>query len=181
MLLDIPICDFGWKAPDFTLQDPDGTSYTLSEYLGDKGVLIAFIGNHCLYVQAIADRLTDDACALQAEGIGVLAVMSNDDTQVPLGSPPNMKRFAAEHGFSFPYLVDGTQQVGRAYGAVCAPDFFGLNKDGELQYRDRLDDADRGDPANRTRELVDAMRQIAATGQGPLAQKPSMGCSIKWT
>lgn len=119
--------------------------------------------------------------ALQAEGIGVLAVMSNDDTQEPFDSPPNMKRFAAEHGFGFPYLVDVTQQVGRAYGAVCTPDFFGLKKDGELQYRGRLDDAGRGDPANRTRELVNTMRQIAATGQGPRVQKPSMGCSIKWT
>lgn len=180
MLLDTPICDFGWQAPDFTLPDPDGMSYTLSEQLGDKGVLIAFICNHCPYVQAIADRLADDARTLQAEGIGVLAVMSNDATQVPLDSPANMKRFAAEHGFSFPYLVDATQQVGRAYGAVCTPDFFGLNKDGELQYRGRLDDAGRGDPTKRTRELVDAMRLIAATGRGPREQTPSMGCSIKW-
>ncbi|MGI9514931.1 MAG: thioredoxin family protein [Anderseniella sp.] len=180
MLLDTPVCNFGWKAPDFTLQDPDGSSFTLSEQLGENGLLIAFICNHCPYVQAIADRLATDTAELMEEGINVLAVMSNDYLNVPADSPANMKLFAERHGFTFPYLVDEDQSVGKAYGAVCTPDFFGFNKDGELQYRGRLDDAKMADPAHRTRELVDAMRQIAETGNGPRQQTPSMGCSIKW-
>ena len=181
MLLDTPICEFGWKAAEFTLKDPDGQAYTMSEQLGDKGLLIAFICNHCPYVQAIADRLDSDAKQLQDEGINVLAVMSNNYQTVSEDSPPNMKRFAEAHGFTFPYLVDEDQSVGRAYGAVCTPDFFGFNKDGELQYRGRLDDAKMGSPANRNRELVEAMGQIAETGQGPTQQVASMGCSIKWS
>lgn len=180
MLLDTPICDFGWNAPDFTLKDPDGQSFTMSEQMGEKGLLIAFICNHCPYVVAIAERLAKDTEELMSEGINVLAVMSNDYTYVPDDSPENMKRFAAHYGFKFPYLVDETQDVGKAYDAVCTPDFFGLNTKGELQYRGRLDDARMGDPTNRTRELVDAMRMIGETGEGPREQRPSMGCSIKW-
>ena len=141
MLLDTPVCDFGWKAPDFTLKDPDGNSFTMSAYLGEKGLLIAFICNHCPYVQGIGDRLAADARTLQDEGINVLSVMSNDYRRVPGDSPPKMKHFAERFGFSFPYLVDEDQAVGKAYGAVCTPDFFGLNAKGELQYRGRLDSA----------------------------------------
>ncbi len=180
MLLDTPVCDFGWKAPDFTLSDPDGHSFTMSEHLGEKGLLIAFICNHCPYVKAIAERFANDTRDLMDEGINVLAVMSNDYHAYQADSPGNMTRFAAQHGFAFPYLVDEDQSVARAYDAVCTPDFFGLNKDGGLQYRGRLDDAKMGDPAGRNRELVDAMRMIAETGQGPREQTASMGCSIKW-
>ncbi|TQV86477.1 thioredoxin family protein [Aliikangiella coralliicola] len=180
MLLDTPVCDFGWKAPDFTLKDSDGKRYTMSEQLGDKGLLIAFICNHCPYVQAIAERFSNDMKELQAEGINVLAVMSNDYRYLEIDSPPFMKKFAHQHGFTFPYLVDEDQSVGRAYKAVCTPDFFGFNKDGALQYRGRIDDAAMGNPTNRTKELVNAMKQIAATGQGPKQQIASMGCSIKW-
>lgn len=181
MLLNTPVCDFGWKAPDFTLKDPDGNSYTMSEQLGDKGLLIAFICNHCPYVQAIADRLVEDVKELQAEGIRVLAVMSNDYSYVEVDSPPFMRRYAKEKGFTFPYLVDEDQSVGRDYKAVCTPDFFGFNKHGELQYRGRIDDAAMDDPSNRTKELVNAMKQISQTGKGPEHQTASMGCSIKWS
>ena len=180
MLLDTPICDFGWKAPDFTLSDPDGQSFTMSGHLGDKGLLIAFICNHCPYVVAIAERLASDTKNLMAEGINVLAIMSNDYSRVTADNPDNMKRFAAKYGFAFPYLVDQDQSVARAYDAVCTPDFFGLNAQGELQYRGRIDDAKMGDPSDRSRELVDAMRLIAETGEGPREQQASMGCSIKW-
>ena len=180
MLLDTPVCDFGWKAPDFTLKDPDGKEFTMSDHLGEKGLLIAFICNHCPYVLAIAERLANDTNELMDEGINVLAVMSNDYTYVPADSPQNMKRFAAEYGFKFPYLVDETQEVGKAYDAVCTPDFFGLNKHGELQYRGRLDDARMDNAQERERELLIAMRMIAETGKGPEKQTPSMGCSIKW-
>lgn len=181
MLLDTPLCDFGWKAPDFSLKDPDGNRYTLAEQLGEKGLLIAFICNHCPYVQAIARRLASDARELQEEGINVLAIMSNDYHYIESDSPPNMKKFAQRYHFDFPYLVDEDQSVGRAYGAVCTPDFFGFNKDRELQYRGRLDNAAMGDSANRIKELVNAMQQIAETGQGPTHQMASMGCSIKWS
>jgi len=180
MLLDTPLCDFGWQAPDFTLQDPDGKSYTLSEHLGEKGLLIAFICNHCPYVQAIAERLAEDARELQAQGINVLAVMSNNYHSVPADSPQNMKKFAQQYGFTFPYLIDEDQSVGQAYNAVCTPDFFGFNQLGELQYRGRLDDAGRGNSNNRNKELLNAMLQISTTGQGPKEQMASMGCSIKW-
>ncbi len=180
MLLDTPVCDFGWKAPDFTLKDPDGKTFTMSEHLGEKGLLIAFICNHCPYVQAIGNRLAQDTQALIDEGINVLAIMPNDYRHVQSDSPPNMKLFSQKYGFTFPYLVDENQLVGRTYGAVCTPDFFGFNRNGELQYRGRLDDARMDNPANRTPDLLNAMREIAKSGQGPSEQIPSMGCSIKW-
>ncbi|WP_195819621.1 thioredoxin family protein [Roseobacter sp. MH60115] len=180
MLLNTPVCDFGWKAPDFTLADPDGTSFTMSDHLGDKGLMIAFICNHCPYVQAIGDRLAQDARTLMEDGIHFVAVMSNDYRQVPQDNPENMKLFAKQFGFPFLYLVDHDQSVGTAYSAVCTPDFFGLNSDGALQYRGRLDSAAMGDPQDRVPELLNAARQIAEKGKGPTTQTPSMGCSIKW-
>ncbi len=181
MLLDTPLCEFGWKAKPFALQDFDGKTVKLEEQLGDKGLLVAFICNHCPYVQAIIDRLVADGKTLQSEGVNVVAVMSNDYRYVPEDSPPSMKRFAEHVGMTFPYLVDEGGKVARAYGAVCTPDFFGFNKDGELQYRGRLDSAGMDDPRNRTPELLNAMRQIAEKGEGPKQQYPSMGCSIKWS
>jgi len=181
MRLDTPICDFGWPAPDFTLKDPTGKSYAMRDHLGDRGLLIMFICNHCPYVKAIGERLAADTAELMEQGFGVLAVMSNDYRAHPDDSPANMLKFAAHYGFNFPYLIDEDQSVGRAYGAVCTPDFFGFNKDGGLQYRGRLDNVRmNGNPAGRTKELVAAMEQIAKTGQGPRQQTPSMGCSIKW-
>jgi len=180
MLLDTPICDYGWMAPNFTLKNADGESYTMSDSLGDKGLLIAFICNHCPYVQRIAKRLASDTAALMAEGINVLAVMSNDYTLVEADSPDNMKLFTQQYGFKFPYLIDENQFIGKQYGAVCTPDFFGLNRKGELQYRGRLDDAGMGDSGGRVPELMSAMRLIAKTGGGPEKQVASMGCSIKW-
>jgi len=181
MLLDTPAVEIGWKAPSFTLSDPDGKPYSLERLAGSNGLLIAFICNHCPYVQAIADRLSADAKILIQENIGVVAINSNDYRSVTADSPPMMKKFSAQHDFTFPYLVDEDQLVGRTYGAVCTPDFFGFNSSGELQYRGRLDDANMGDPSNRKTELLDAMQQIASTGIGPAEQNASMGCSIKWS
>lgn len=180
MLLDTPICDFGWPAPDFTLPDTNGKSHSLSEQLNSNGLLIAFICNHCPYVKAIADRLVNDMAELQAADINVLAIMSNDYQHYPEDSPENMQLFAQQHGFSFPYLIDHDQSVARAYQAVCTPDFFGFNNNGELQYRGRLDNAKMATEENRNKELVNAMLQIAQTGKGPAEQTASMGCSIKW-
>ncbi|MBX2847573.1 MAG: thioredoxin family protein [Acidiferrobacterales bacterium] len=180
MLLDTPLCDFGWQAPNFTLLDPVGSSYTMSEHLGDMGMLVMFICNHCPYVKAVATRMAEDMSELQNNGVKVLAVMSNDYHDYEIDNPPHMQQFSQQHGFTFPYLVDETQSVGKAYGAVCTPDFFGFNKNAELQYRGRLDSAGMGNAHGRKKELVDAMLQISKTGQGPSEQFPSMGCSIKW-
>ena len=175
-----PLCDFGWKATAFTLSDPIGLSCSLEELMGEKGLLVAFICNHCPYVVAVIDRLVADAAALKEEGVNTVAIMSNDYATYTDDSPDKMMQFAARHGFGFPYLVDETQEVARAWGAVCTPDFFGLNAAGELQYRGRIDDAKMGDAEGRTPELLNAMREVAATGKGPAEQFPSMGCSVKW-
>lgn len=185
MLLNTPICDFDWQAPAFSLSDTKGETHSLSSLMGPNGLLIAFICNHCPYVQAIIDRLVADCRQLQAEGVGVAAIMPNDYHHYVDDSPEHMKRFAAQHGFTFPYLIDETQAVAKAYGAVCTPDFFGFNHHGGLQYRGRLDAHLTGgqiafDDAMRQAELLSAMRAVAQTGKGPAAQTPSMGCSIKW-
>lgn len=176
-----PVCDFGAKMPDFALPDPDGRLVQLAEVAGPRGTLVMFICNHCPYVQAVIDRIQRDAAELQGLGIGVVAISANDVVEYPQDAPEQMKAEALRHGFSFPYLYDETQQVARAYGAECTPDFFGYNAKGELQYRGRLDASGRsaGDPQAR-RELFEAMAQIAETGQGPREQTASIGCSIKW-
>jgi hypothetical protein len=140
-----------------------------------------FICNHCPYVKAVRERIVRDARALEALGIGCVAIMSNDPSDYPEDSFDNMQRVATEYGFPFPYLLDETQEVARAYGAVCTPDFFGYNGGLELQYRGRLD-ASRKEtaPEGVRRDLYEAMREVAATGHGPQDQIPSMGCSIKW-
>ncbi len=181
MLLKTPVCDFGWKAPSFTLRDSDGNAFSLQEHIGQKGLLIAFICNHCPYVKAIATFLAQDTATLKNEGINVLAIMSNDYKNYPEDSPVHMKKFAAAYNFSFPYLIDEDQSVGKAYGAVCTPDFFGFNNKGELQYRGRLDNQGMNPTSSaRVPELLNAMKQIARSDQGPKEQIPSMGCSIKW-
>ena len=180
MLMNTPLCDFGAPAPDFRLSDPSGAEVSLDDIVTDKGAVVMFICNHCPYVVAVAERLARDAKTLQDEGIGVVAIMSNDFQSHPADAPARMAEFANTHGFSFAYLIDEDQSVGRAYGAQCTPDFFGYNGKRELQYRGRLDDARMGDAQGRTPELVNAMRQIAETGRGPAQQQPSMGCSIKW-
>jgi peroxiredoxin len=168
-------------APDFRLPATNGKTYALKDVAGEKGTVIVFICNHCPYVKAVIERLVADARLLLAEGIGFAAICSNDAKDYPEDSFANMKRFAQAHKFPFPYLHDETQAVARAYGAVCTPDFFGYGKDGKLKYRGRLDEGRTAPPpADARRELVEAMRSIAATGVAPENQIPSIGCSIKW-
>lgn len=180
MLLETPLHDLGWTAEPFSLKDPHGQIFNSETQAGENGLLVAFICNHCPYVKAIADRLAEDARTLKAAGIGVLAVMSNDYRQYDADRPELMIEFAERHGFTFPYVVDEDQSVGKAFGAVCTPDFFGFNREGKLCYRGRLDDAAMGDATARTPELVNAMLMVAETGNGPEEQYPSIGCSIKW-
>ncbi|HFD91723.1 MAG TPA: thioredoxin family protein [Gammaproteobacteria bacterium] len=179
--LETPVCEFGKPAVDFALPGVDGRIWTLADCRGGKGLLVMFICNHCPYVKAIRDRLVRDTRELLDYGIRSVAIMSNDPSEYPEDSFENMKRIAEEYRFPFPYLLDETQEVARAYGAVCTPDFFGYNSRLELQYRGRLD-ASRKEaaPPDARRELFEAMKQIAETGEGPREQIPSMGCSIKW-
>ncbi|MBI2585747.1 MAG: thioredoxin family protein [Rhodospirillales bacterium] len=179
--VETPVCDFGWKAKDFDLEGIDGKRYRLADVRGPKGTLVAFICNHCPYVRAIATRLAEDAKALQAAGIGVVGIMPNDTTISPGDSFDKMKDFARQHGFTFPYVIDRTQDVARTYGARCTPDFFGFNAALELQYRGRFDASGREPaPKGMRAELLEAMTAVAATGKGPKAQTPSVGCSVKW-
>jgi peroxiredoxin len=172
--------EIGWKAHDFALKGVDGKTYGLADVRGRKGTLVAFICNHCPYVKAIVGRLVDEAKALEALGIGTIAVMPNDTEAYPADSFENMQTFARQHGFAFPYVIDETQEVARTYGAVCTPDFFGFNGADELQYRGRLDASRTTLVANARRDLGEAMKLIAATGRGPAEQPLSAGCSIKW-
>lgn len=175
-----PICDFGWKAVEFSLTGVDGKTYSLSDVRGPKGTLVMFICNHCPYVRAVIDRIVRDVRELQGHGIGAIAVMPNDTVAYPEDSFERMKDFARDHDFSFPYVIDETQDVARAYDAVCTPDFFGFNADLELQYRGRLDESRMESVPDARRELFEAMAGIAETGRGPQEQIPSIGCSIKW-
>lgn len=179
--LQTPVCNFGEKAIDFTLPGVDQTQWTLDRCKGERGLLIMFISNHCPYVMAIREKLVRDTKELMGLGINSVAIMPNDTVAYPDDSFANMLRISNEFDFPFPYLLDETQEVARAYGAVCTPDFFGYNADLELQYRGRLDAAGpkSGDDSQR-RELFEAMRQVAQSGRGPEKQVPSMGCSIKW-
>lgn len=180
MAMNTPVCDFGWAAPDFALATPQGHQHSRDSLMGENGLLVAFICNHCPYVIAVIDRLADDIRQMQNAGIGAVCIMSNDYAAHPADSPENMTRFAAAHDLPAPYLLDADQTVARAYDAVCTPDFFGFDRDGRLQYRGRIDDAGMKDPATRVPELLNAMQMVAKTGHGPKEQVPSMGCSIKW-
>lgn len=179
--LNPPTCEFGLAAPDFDLPDIDGRRYTREKCRGENGLLVMFICNHCPYVQAIIGRLIADCRQLIMQGIGCVAIMSNDVAAYPDDAPAHMAAWSKALEFPFPYLYDATQSVAHAYGAVCTPDFFGYNRQLALQYRGRLDASGRTPaPPDAPRELRDAMTQIARTGIGPRLQTPSIGCSIKW-
>ena len=174
------LCNFGWKAPGFDLPATDGKRYTLANTSGPNGLLVMFICNHCPYVKAIRERLIRDCVELKTLGVNAVAISSNDPDDYPEDSFENMQRVARDLRFPFPYLFDESQEIARAYGAVCTPDFFGFNRNLELQYRGRLDASRTAPVANARRDLFEAMKTVAETGSGPAEQIPSMGCSIKW-
>jgi peroxiredoxin len=175
-----PICEFGRPAADFALPGVDGRIWRLSEVRGPQGTLVMFLANHCPYVKGLIDRLVVETDELRRHGIGAVAIMANDTAAYPEDSLENMKRFAAERRFGFPYLIDETQAIARAYAASFTPEFFGYNRDLRLQYHGRLDDGVLKGGPPRQRELHDAMLQIAASGEGPREQQAGNGCSIKW-
>jgi peroxiredoxin len=179
--LNTPVCEFGKKAPDFSLKGVDQQLWTLRKCMGKRGLLVMFISNHCPYVKAIRKKLVRDTRELMSLGINSVAIMPNDTVAYPEDSFENMLKISNEFDFPFPYLLDKTQEVSRAYDAVCTPDFFGYDSIMELQYRGRLDAAGpKSDDDTQERELFEAMKQVAETGRGPENQIPSMGCSIKW-
>ncbi len=174
------VCDFGWRAVDFDLPGVDGRRHTLGSGRGPNGLLVMFICNHCPYVKAIRDRIVRDCSELAAHGIGSIAIMANDPADYPEDSFDNMRRVAQEFAFPFPYVLDETQGVAKAYNAVCTPEFFGFDADLALQYHGRLDASKASPVPNARRELFEAMVQIARTGNGPAEQTAAIGCSIKW-
>jgi peroxiredoxin len=170
----------GWPAAHFDLPGIDGRRHTPESARGPNGLLVMFICNHCPYVRAVAAKIVRDTAELAKLGIGSIAIMSNDAIAYPDDSFDNMKVFAARHGFAFPYVVDESQDVARAYDAVCTPDFFGFDRNLTLAYRGRLDASGRSASPDAHRELFEAMSQVARTGRAPVDQNPSIGCSIKW-
>ena len=168
--------------PYFSLKNIDGSILNLEQCRGENGTVIMFISNHCPYVKAIHTTLVEDAKKLSEFGVNCIAIMPNDTENYPEDSFENMQRIAQEWNFTFPYLIDETQEIARQYDAFCTPDFFGYNRDLELQYRGRLNSItpSNKEPENVGQDLVDAMKQVAETGHGPKQQTPSMGCSIKW-
>ena len=180
-LMETPKVQIGWQAIDFKLKNIDGKIYSLNDIKGENGTVVMFICNHCPYVIGILDRLPQVMEKLQENGIGVVAIMSNDTQSYPADSYENMQKFAEENEFTFPYLIDETQEIAKAYDAVCTPDFFGFDKNLKLQYRGRLD-SNKNNPIdeNADLELLNAMIEVAETGETTLEQAPSMGCSIKW-
>lgn len=181
MAVTTPAANLGWKAPEFDLDATDGRRLRLADVRGPRGTLIMFICNHCPYVRAVLDDIVRDVRDLDDHGVGAIAIMPNDTDAYPDDSFENMRRLAQTKSFNFPYAIDRSQDVARAYGAVCTPDFFGFNADLELQYRGRIYAVRNLQRlAGSRRELFEAMVAIAETGRGPTAQQASMGCSIKW-
>jgi peroxiredoxin len=180
MATQTQVCDFGRQAVEFDLPGTDGKRHTLASVRGPKGVVVMFICNHCPYVKAIRERIVRDCRELAAHGIGAVAIMANDPADYPEDSFENMQRVARELGFPFPYVLDESQAIARAYDAVGKPEFFGYTADLELQYHGRLDPSKTAPVANARRELFDAMVGVARTGKGPAEQTTALGCSIKW-
>ena len=180
-LTKTPICDFGKKAENFNLKSTENKMISLNDVKGENGTLIMFICNHCPYVLATIKEVVKNCKELENNGIKSVAIMSNDQKVYEEDSFENMIQFAKDNEFNFPYVIDETQEIGKAYGAVCTPDFFGYNKNLELQYRGRIRELKDLKPVqNGESELLNAMKLISKTGNGPKEQFPSMGCSIKW-
>lgn len=178
--LETPPVQTGWQAPDFRLHGTDGQIYGLDKVKGENGLVVMFICNHCPFVKAVLDKIIRDANELKQHGINFVGISSNDVDEYPDDSFENMKWLAEEKNFPFPYVIDTTQEVAKAYGAVCTPDFFGFNNKLELQYRGRLDDSGREVKPSTKRDLFEAMAEVAKTGKTTVKQYNSIGCNIKW-
>ena len=180
MPIETPRCDTGWPAESFELEDVTGQRWSLDDFRQKSGLVVAFICNHCPYVKAVITDFVRDANQLLDENIAVVAIMSNDYRSYPDDSPEKMAEFADEHLFRFPYLLDESQDVARAYDAVCTPDFFGFDRTFRLQYRGRLDNLRMERSGERSPDLLNAMLEIKNRGEYSGVQLPSAGCSVKW-
>ncbi len=180
MLLESPICNFGWKIKDFNLLGTDNKYYSLKEIKGKNGTIIAFICNHCPYVKSIVKRMVSDFNILKKNGIGIVAIMPNNPIDYPEDNIENMTIFSKKNSFNFPYLIDKNQATAKRYSAVCTPDFFCFNRKDELQYRGRLDNFKFTKIKKIEKELLNAVSLIIKKGTGPKIQNASVGCSIKW-
>ena len=181
VLTKTPICNFGEKTKSFELKGIDDQLHKLEDHIGKNGLLIMFICNHCPYVKAVIKDIVDDCKLMEKEGLKSIAIMSNDTKNYQEDSFENMIIFGKKYGFTFPYLIDETQEVAKKYGAVCTPDFFGYNNKLELQYRGRIKELKDLKPvSNSESDLLKAMHLIVKTGKGPESQIPSAGCGIKW-
>ena len=179
--MSTPLCDFGKKAENFKLKGTDSKMWSLEDCMGEKGLLVMFICNHCPYVQALLDKLVVETDVLMTKGIGCVAINPNDYISFPEDSFENMIKVSKKFGFGFPYLIDESQEIAKTYNSICTPDFFGFNEDLELQYRGRFDDRGAKQITNPNQsDLFKAMFMIARTGIGPVEQLSSVGCSIKW-
>ena len=180
-LTKTPICDFGKKAENFKLKSTDNKLLSLDDVKGKKGTLIMFICNHCPYVKAVIEDIVNDCKELEKHEISSVAICSNDVKNYPEDSFDQMVKFSKNHNFNFPYLHDENQDIAKKYGAVCTPDFFGYNDKLELQYRGRIRELKDLKPVKSgNSDLLNALKMIVNTGEGPKDQIPSMGCNIKW-
>jgi len=181
MPVKTPICDFGQTAKSFELKSTKNEIVKLNDINGKNGTLVMFICNHCPYVIAVIKDIIEDCENLEKLGVKAVAICSNDSINYPEDSFDKMIKFHEDHNFNFPYLLDETQVIAKNYGAVCTPDFFGYNKNLELQYRGRIRGLKNLKPIKSGEsDLFNAMRQISETNKGPEDQIPSMGCGIKW-
>ena len=181
VLTATPICNFGERAKNFSLISTENVKISLDKIRGKNGTLVMFICNHCPYVKAVIKDIVEDAKYLEILGVKSVGIMSNDVDNYPEDSFENMISFSKLNNFPFPYLYDKTQNIAKEFGAVCTPDFFGYNKDLELQYRGRVRELKNLKPVRKKdSDLRIAMEQIAKSGKGPDKQIPSMGCNIKW-
>lgn len=170
----------GSSAPDFSLPSVEGKVYSLKDFGGSKGLVVMFICNHCPYVQAIEDRYIALAKEYQAKGISFVGICSNDPTDYPDDRPEKLKQRWQEKHYGFPYLIDGSQEVAKAYGAACTPDLYVFDGEQSLFYHGRLDDNWQEEAKVKRREMAAALDELLRGEGPPETQHPSMGCSIKW-
>lgn len=170
----------GTPAPDFSLADPDGKRFALRDFAGSKGLLVAFICNHCPYVKHLLDGFVEFAREYGPKGVAIVAINPNDPESHPQDGAQNMRLIAAEKGFTFPYLIDDTQSVARAYQAICTPDFFLFDCARKLAYRGQFDASRPGNALPVTGADLRAAADALLGGRILAQQVPSIGCSIKW-
>ncbi len=174
---DFPL---GTKAPKFNLKGIDGKFYSLDNFKKARGLLVIFICNHCPYVKATIQRFIHIQRDFSGQGIQLVGISSNNAIKYPEDSFANMKKFSEEEGFNFPYLYDETQEVAKAYDAVCTPDIYLFNSNLELIYHGRLDDNWEYPDKVEDNSLRNAIEEYLSNGEINGKQFPAMGCSIKW-